>query len=168
MGLALVVAFSACGAGEVAPSPSPSPTPAFDSDEDAVAAAVAAYERYLVVNAEINADHGADAERILEVTTNHYGTELLADYREMRQAGIHITGAAVLRSWHPIEIDPDRGTMLLGMCVDVGPTRYIDQDGEDVTPEGKDLAPLAVTFTVRKSAAVVLDGSEQWSGETPC
>ncbi|WP_308797031.1 hypothetical protein [Agromyces silvae] len=166
----MALGLSACGPAGAVPSPSASPSeaPVFGSDDDAVAAAVATYERYLVVNAEINADQGADAERILEVTTNRYGTQLLADYRDMRQAGVHITGAAVLRSSHLVEIDGDRNVIVLGMCVDVGPTRYINEDGVDVTPEGKDLASLEVTFNVTDNSRVLLNGSEQWSGEALC
>jgi len=166
--IALVVLLVGCGAGGDVPSPSPSATPAFGSDDAAVAAAVATYERYLVVNAEINADRGADAERVLEVTTSAYGTQLLADYREMRDAGVHITGVPILRSSHPVDIDEDRSTIVLGICLDVGPTRMVNEAGDDVTPEGKDLARLEVTFAAVANARVLLNGSELWSGDTPC
>lgn len=140
----------------------------FDSDEEATAAAVEVYERYLAVNAAINADHGTNAERILDVTTNRYGTELLAEFRSMREAGVHITGSGALVDWRLAEIDELRRHLDLELCLSAGDTRIIDAAGNDGTPDRPDVAPLVVSFTVLDSGQVRLDGSETWSGEQFC
>jgi hypothetical protein len=163
----MVVALTAC-AGE-APEPSPMPTAAFDSDDDAVAAAIATYERYLVVNAEINADHGADAERILEVTTSRYGTQLLAEFRKMREVGVHITGAATLKQvGQLLDIDEGKRNLEIVLCLDVAGTRIINEAGEDVTPGADEVAALAVAFASARAGRMLLAGSELWSGENSC
>lgn len=167
--LVMAASVSACGAGHALPTPSASSPPVFGSDEEAIAAAVATYERYLVVNAAINADHGDDAERILEVTTNRYGTQLLAEFRKMREVGVHITGTAALQKIDQVvDIDEAKLSLELVLCIDVVGTRIINEAGEDVTPEGDDVAALAVSFDTASSGRTLLAGSELWSGESSC
>lgn len=165
--LTVPVAIAGCVDGAV-PSASPKPAPVFGSDDDAVAAARSAYERYLVINAAINADRGQDPERILEVTTNSYGTQLLADYREMREAGISITGEALLDSSQLIEIDSGRQRIVVGVCLDLSHTRVFNRAGTDVTPDGNDVSALVVSFEAVDQYRVLLDGSELWSDESAC
>lgn len=153
------------GAGAEA---SPSPVAVFDSDDEAVAAAVAVYERYLAINAAINADRGADPERVLDVSTNEYGTRLLAEYREMRAAEVFIVGTATLLSSRLVEIDHLRTRLDVGLCVDQSATRIINRAGEDVTPEGTEHSALLVTFQSSRRDGLLLDGSERWSDDAPC
>lgn len=161
------ISMTGCVDG-AASAPSPSPTPVFVTDDEAVAAAVAVYERYLVINAAINADRGADPERVLDVSTNQYGTRLLAEYREMRAAEVFIVGTASLLSSRLVEIDPLRTRLDVGLCVDQSATRIINRAGEDVTPEGTEHSALLVTFQSSRRDGLLLDGSERWSDDAPC
>jgi hypothetical protein len=165
----LTAECAGCSGLELRPKPPTEVQPVFASDDEAVAAAVATYERYLVLNAEIDADGGADAERVLEVATKSYGLELVAEYRSMRHAGGSITGAATLVTSRLIEIDRDRTRLTIAMCVDLGEMRIFNAAGEDVTPprdEGR--TSFEVAFRSANSARVLLDGSAIATGDHLC
>lgn len=162
--------LASCSAEEPSQAPSSSPieTALFATDKQAAQAAMDAYARYLAVNAAINADHGKDPERILDVTTASYGTQLLAEFREMRDAGVYITGSGVVEGWQVAAVDRSRRDIELGLCLGVGNTRVMNSDGEDVTPERADVNALAVRFKAVARDRVLLDGSQVWPGEQFC
>lgn len=166
--LVLTTACAACSGLKLRPTPPTQVQPVFASDDEAVAAAVETYERYLAVSAEIDADGGAGAERVLEVTTEPYGLDVLAEYRRMRAARERISGAAMLTSSRLVEIDRDRTRLTIAMCVDVSGMRVINESGEDVTPPREDRVALEVAFRSANAVRVRLDGSVLATGDHVC
>lgn len=167
--LLLTLAWAGCSGLKLRPAPPTEVPPVFASDDEAVAAAVATYERYLVLNAEIDADGGADAERVLEVATKSYGLDLVAEYRSMRRSGGSITGAARLVASRLVEIDRDRTRLTIAMCVDLGEMRILNAAGEDVTPpRDESRTSFEVAFRSANSARVLLDGSAIATGDHLC
>lgn len=165
----LAAECAGCSGLKLRPAPPTQVQPVFASDDEAVAAAVATYERYLVLNAEIDADGGADAERVLEVATKSYGLDLVAEYRSMRRSGANVTGAARLVASRLVEIDRDRTRLKVAMCVDLNDMQISNAAGEDVTPQRDDeRTSFEVEFRSANSARVLLDGSVLGSGDHLC
>jgi hypothetical protein len=160
--------MAGCVLRDLRPGPPTAVQPVFASDDEALAAAIETYERYLVVDAEIIADGGADADRVLAVVTDSYGLDLLAEYRRMRAAGERFTGAMMLASSHLLDIDRDRTRLTVAVCIDISALRLVDESGEEVAFQSEDLVPLAVAFRTANAARIRIDGSELWDGEPVC
>jgi hypothetical protein len=161
------ISMAGC-ADSAASTPSPSPTPMFESDDDAFEVAVAAYQRYLEVYTSISSDGGAGSERILEVAGTDHANELLAEFRAMKEAGIHTTGAGEVLAPRLSQSDPMRKELELQLCLGVGDSRFFDAHGTDVTPNRDAATPLVVSLTAVRPDDVVVTGSVLWPGDTFC
>lgn len=150
------------------PSPTPTPTPMFSNDDEAFEAAVTGYQRYLDVYTSISSDGGAGSERILQVAGTKHANELLAEFRAMKEAGIHTTGAGEVLTPRLTEVDPERKDLELQLCLGAGDSRFFDAEGTDVTPEREGATPLVVTLTAIRPDNVVVTGSALWPGDTFC
>lgn len=164
----MTAACAGCSLRDLRPAPPTAVQPVFSSDEEASAAAATAYERYLGVTAEIDADGGAGAERVLELTTDRYGLDLLADYRRMRASGERLTGAAALLSSALTDIDRDRTRVSLAVCLDLSAMRFVDESGAEMPFHGEDLVQLEVSFRSANPSRILLDGATRWEGEPIC
>ncbi|WP_308797032.1 hypothetical protein [Agromyces silvae] len=168
--LALTGAGTGCALRDLQDLRPAAPTevqPVFASDEEALDAAVATYERYLVLEAEIVAAGGAGAERVLEVATDTYGLDLLAGFREMRQTGERVAGAVVLADSRLVEIDAHRTRLRVAMCLDVGELR-VEEPGAEGPHARDEQVAVEVAFRSANAARILLDGSKPWSGEPVC
>ncbi|MDR5698273.1 hypothetical protein [Agromyces aerolatus] len=142
--------------------------PVFASDDEALAAAVTTYERYLSVEAEIVSAGGAGAERVLEVTTDTYGLDLLADFREMRATGERPAGPATMAASRLVEIDRDRTRLSVAICLDVSAMQLSEHPGEEAPRDTEDLVTVEAAFRSANAARILLDGSKPWDGEPIC
>lgn len=165
---AVVGSCGGCALRDLRPTPPTVVQPVFASDDEALAAAVATYERYLLVSAEIDADGGVGAERLRDLTTERYGLDLIAEYRRMRAVGERFTGAATLITARLIEIDRDRTRLTIAMCVDLSAMQLFDEAGAEVERQGDALAQFEVMFRSANATRILLDGSELWDGEPVC
>ncbi|GAA4197450.1 hypothetical protein GCM10022219_25340 [Microbacterium oryzae] len=130
------------------PEPAPTPTPTgFASEEEAFAAAEETYRAYIDATNARNAGKKSDP-------TSYLMGEALDSDREVRQllkeTGRSFEGKFVITGFKPVEAQQiDAATSLSAVvCMDSSDVLVVDEDGNDVTPEG-DIAvyALSVEFT---------------------
>lgn len=165
--LVVTGACSGCALRDLRPGAPTEVQPVFASDDDALDAAVATYERYLAVEAEIVADGGAGAERVLEVTTDSYGLDLLAEFRQMRTTGERPIGPVSLAESRLVEIDAHRTRLRIAMCLDTSATPVEDL-GNEPPRDLEEVVAVEVEFRSANAARILLDGSKPWVGEPVC
>jgi hypothetical protein len=168
-GCVALLALSGCTPSAAEPSPTPSPTPAYSSDEEAYEAAIAVYAEYSRVSEEVGRAGGEGAEQFLDYTNREYANQLLREVHAMREKGLRFTGAGTFEPKGLAEIDASRRNLALRVCEDIGDTRLIDAEGNDVTAADRTpITPIIVGFITTKSGRFVISGSDLWSGEDFC
>ena len=168
----LAVALSGC-AGAPAPTPTPtvsaSAAPIFASDEEALAAAIEAYEAYSRVLNKIANENSGAADRIREVATASYSSDVEDLFADLTKRGLRIDGLTTVDSFKLVESAQvgGRAEVLLLVCSDVSGTRVINAEGRDVTPaERPARSALQVKFvTAAQGRALLVDEEDPWLGE---
>ncbi|WP_203137360.1 hypothetical protein [Microbacterium sp. JZ31] len=128
----LALGLSGCAATP-APEPSPSAT-GFASEEEAFAAAEETYRAYV---AEINAynagDDDADPLRYLQGELRDTDEQI---YEQTRAAGVTTEGDLKITDLRrdSVELVAGAASVQLDVCMDASEWRFINADGEDVTP----------------------------------
>ncbi|WP_152030992.1 hypothetical protein [Agromyces aureus] len=168
---ALAFTLSGCGAdADPTPSATPSPTeaaPIFASDEEALAAAVASYDRYLDVTQQVGEDGGADADRIFEVATEDYANQEIPNYKSLAEQQYRVVGRGTLDATRLME--RSETTVRIYGCVGVGTSKVLDADGVDITSADRPaVVPLEISFQATDNGALLVAGSDVWSGADFC
>lgn len=172
----LALALSGCiGAPDPTPTPSPptSAAPIFASDEEALAAAEAAYERYLKVVDDLTHNGGEDPDKLRDVATVAYSSELLASLERLRERGDRTEGTTKYDGMRLAERNESGGAAEVSvyLCLDVSDVRVIDAAGIDITPPDRVArTPIQAHFESSASNPALLlpSGSESWPGDDFC
>ena len=149
------------------PEPTPTPTSAFASEEEAFAAAEEVYRVYLEESAlRAAGDEDAAPEDLLT------GTALDADastQRTLDEQELRIVGTSRIQAFVPIDADIDASVAKISaeICVDIGDSRVLDEEGTDVTPAARaDQANVSVVFTGTKDSLLI--SATEAPGDSTC
>ncbi|MGM7677412.1 hypothetical protein [Microbacterium sp. A94] len=148
------------------PAPSPTPTAAFANEEEAFAAAEEIYRAYThALNSQRSGIASSDPAGFLVGAALE---EHLSSERDLAERKITLEGDTVLEQLVDVEadLDSDPITLIGVVCLDIGDTRVIGEDGTDLTPALR--APqaalqiqfMAVDDTFSISDSTVDEGSE--------
>jgi len=175
LAVAAILLLPGCTGDEpiVLPSPESSTAPVFATDEEALAAAEAAYGEYLAASSKISSEEGSSADALREYVTDKYFTEVEASVERFNNDGREQRGEPTFDSVTLQQfVDPfiEPVNIVVYLCVDVSATKFVDDKGNDQTPEGRaERVPLEVTFVgVDRTASLLIDSSEAWTGEDFC
>lgn len=157
--LALGVAtLSACGP---ATKPEPTPTAAFASEEEAFAAAEEVYRAY---------NDAVNGQRSEEGTPNpqDYLTSVALENdidatRLLDEGNVTVVGDGAVKSFEGLstKLDSTPVQVTAVLCLDVGGTQVVNEEGIDVTPaERVDLVSLAVEFVLVDEVLKIADSNE--------
>jgi hypothetical protein len=148
------------------PTPTPEATPLWADDDEALEMAVAAYQEYLDVGAEILADGGRDPERIRElVLPDDYPSEV-DEFEELQRRGVRYVGRFSLSNPQRQRVDDDG--VSFSICWDRTSVRELDGDGNDVTdPNRLDVVPQIVGVRIHDSQ-LVIEEVRDWSVISYC
>ena len=165
----IAIALAGCSAQPPAPkeaTAAPEQKPLFATDAEVLAAAEAAYANYLEVSDQIARDGGANPERLKGLLSGDQYQSEVTSYQNYVSKGIHSSGQMTFDSLHIASSDSQNVSAYL--CLDSSQSRVIDSAGNDVTPSSReDRWPLLVTFE-SKNGALVISGSETWTGTNFC
>ncbi|MFK4835880.1 hypothetical protein ACI3KY_09140 [Microbacterium sp. ZW T2_14] len=139
----LVLALAGCTTPE---PPEPTPTPAFSSEEEAFAAAEATYRAYVDALNQWHADPMADPVPTDFLVGSALDSELETQ-RLLEEQNRAIVGTATVSRFVGKETSADFGDVTAMVCLDVGASRVVDDEGTDVTPSDRpSLLGLSVEF----------------------
>ena len=165
----IAIALAGCSAQQSTPKETAAATeqkPLFATDEEALAAAQTAYANYLEVSDQIARDGGTNPERLKGLlSVDQYQSEVTS-FQKYLEKDIHSSGQMTFDSLHIASSDSQNVSAYL--CLDSSQSRVLDSLGNDVTPSSRqDRWPLLVTFE-SKDGALVISGSETWTGTNFC
>jgi hypothetical protein len=170
----VLLTMSGCSgapAPTAAPAPSSAAAPIFATDEEALAAAEAAYGEFESVSQAIASQSGADADRIADVATPAYVPDLLDEFAQYAELGIHVEGNATLDHFSLVqqELDESGIQLTIYVCRDVSGVVVRDSNGADVTPADRDdRTPLIASLVGTNPTDLAVDTVELWSGDDFC
>lgn len=171
---ATLAGLTACATADPAPEPTPTTDvaepPLFDSDEEALAAAVEAYEAYSVTSTAVGYEGGAQPERLSDLVTPDLYSQVEAEFEALHDAGLHIEGAATVSGGELAQYSPEQSPIVsVYFCRDISATRVVDSDGNDVTPEGRQIVqPILAHFEAGEPRQLLVSEIERWSDDSFC
>lgn len=149
-------ALSAC-----TPTPEPTPTAAFASEEEAFAAAEEVYREYNdAVNAQREDEGNGNPQKYLTALALESDIDAT---RILEDNGVHIEGQGKVASFSGLDsnLSATPATMSAHVCLDVGATRVIDEQGNDRTPLTRaDLVALDVKFVMTEQTLLISASAE--------
>lgn len=173
--LALALALAGCA---VSPEPEPTPTktataPIFASDEEALAAAELAFGEFLALADQISAEGGVEPERIYEVASGDEAEDSLVFFERLRDENTHLEGQTKFDSARLQEVYQADGltNVSIYLCIDVGDTKVISAEGEDVTQKDRKLRIARTAVLVgdgEDASSLRVDRTERWPGDDFC
>jgi hypothetical protein len=164
---ALLLALVGCGpepdpwpSGTSTPTPEATPTALWSDDDEALELAVAAYQKYLDVAAEIAADGGRDPERIEPYVTSEQYENELAGFSRMRDSRVTQRGESLLfrPSAQTVRVD----SVTFSVCWDRSALRQFDDDGNDVTRPEAQMITANLVETTMERGVLVMKGARSW------
>jgi hypothetical protein len=172
-GLALALAGCVPQPYPIVPTSQPTVAPVFKSDAAALAAAKKAYEGYLAASDAIARDGGRETSSLAELDTPKQLALDEASFARLAAANQHISGQSAYSHFtlqHIEQSAKGRVEIYAYSCIDVSGTHLLDEANNDITPDGNNVLPLQLTFVnvMAKSRALLVDGSETWSGNNFC
>lgn len=178
---ALVLGVTACSPtdadgpeGSAAP-PSAAATdePIFASDEEALAAAVEAYEAYVAASARVARSGGEGSESITPLIGPEFDAVVQDEFAALRESKLRLIGESVHYNerLESFDLEGENATVKMLVCRDISGTRLVRTDGEDVTPEGRDLIQASrvdLSTDGPGSANLIVVGAERLEDEEGC
>lgn len=148
----LTLATTALSACTPTPEPTPTPTAAFASEEEAFAAAEEVYRAYN--------DAGNAEEDTSPFLTGAALDSQLETRRYLDQNGLTLSGDSTIVSFVGSNATPGQSvsTIEAQVCLDIGQSRVLDDEGNDVTPADRAPRwPLIVTFVGSSQELLISD-----------
>ena len=137
------------------------------SREGAEALATEAYKSYLALNDEIASQGGTDPERLTEVAQGMALEVIYENMREIREAGLRITGSTRLQSLDVSDWTDNRISAYV--CEDVTLIDLLDQDGHSLVSAGRvNVTPFEVELDRDETTRFLLSERKVWTGKNFC
>lgn len=155
------------------PSAAATDEPIFASDEEALAAAVEAYEAYVAASARVASSGGEESESITPLIGPEFDAVVQEEFAALRESELRLIGETVHYNerLQSLDLEGESVTIQLLICRDISGTRLIRTDGEDVTPEGRDLIQASrvdLSTDAPGSANLIVVDAERLEDEEGC
>lgn len=157
--LLLVLTLAGCGSPPL-PRALGSPS-VFASADEALAAAIAAYDRALVVSDAVGQAGGEGAERFRDVAVGQYLEGSIAGFGSWADDGFSQIGFSRFRDVQLMRLKAGpRGAVVVELCHDVTQVDVVDKDGRSIVPPDRDdTLHLEVVFDMQQSRLFVARAS---------
>lgn len=180
---ALLLGTTACSSADADdPAASPAPPsaasaaadePIFASDEEALAAAVEAYEAYAAASTRVANSGGEGSESISPLVGPEFDAVVQEEFAALRESKLRLAGEALHynEQLQDVRLENGQASVEMLICRDISGTRLVRSDGEDVTPEGRDLIQASrvdLATDAPGSATLIVVGAERLEGEEGC
>lgn len=155
------------------PSAAATDEPIFASDEEALAAAVEAYEAYVAASARVARSGGEGSESITPLIGPEFDAVVQDEFAALRESKLRLIGESVHYNerLESFDLEGENATVKMLVCRDISGTRLVRTDGEDVTPEGRDLIQASrvdLSTDGPGSANLIVVGAERLEDEEGC